>query len=80
MSTGVVLVKVERLKEKFVYDEIKNIKEVKDIHNLLGLYDIYAKIECKDHEELSKIVIKKIQRIEGVVETKTLPAVEYEVI
>jgi DNA-binding Lrp family transcriptional regulator len=79
MITGVVLIKVERLKEKFAYDEIKNIKEVKDIHNLLGLFDIYIKIECKNHEELSKIVIGKIRSIDGVLETKTLPAVQYEV-
>ncbi len=77
MVTAVILIKVEPLKEKRVYQELQKIKGIKDLHQILGLYDIYLKLDCTTYEELSKIVLDQIRNIPGVVDTRTLPEAKF---
>jgi DNA-binding Lrp family transcriptional regulator len=77
LVTAVILIKVEPLKEKRVYRELQKIGGIADLHQILGLYDIYLKIECETYEELSKIVLDEIRNIPGVVDTRTLPEARF---
>ena len=77
MVTAVVLIKVEPLKEKRVFVELQKIKGIKDLHQILGMYDIYMKIVCNTYEELSKIVLDDIRNIHGVLDTRTLPEAQF---
>ena len=72
MATGFVLISVSPMKEREVFDRISSIDEVKEIYPLFGEYDILAKIEANDFDEVGSVVIKKIRAIHGVIDTKTL--------
>ncbi len=77
MVTAVVLVKVEPLKEKKVFSELDKHKEIKDAHQILGMYDIYLKIESETYEQLSQLVLDVIRNIPGVIDTRTLPEAQF---
>jgi len=77
LVTAVVLLKVETFKEKKVFSELQGIKEIKDSHQILGLYDIYLKIVCDTYEELSAIILDRIRNIPGVLDSRTLPEARF---
>ena len=57
MATGFALLSISPLHEKTVYDRLKTIKEVTEIHPLFGEYDILVKIECSDMDSIGDVVI-----------------------
>jgi DNA-binding Lrp family transcriptional regulator len=77
MAIGFVLISTAPGKEHEVYDELKNIKEIVELHPLFGEYDLIAKIEAKDFNELGKIVVDQIRSIPGVIDTKTLTGIKF---
>ncbi|AIY89755.1 Transcriptional regulator, AsnC family [Geoglobus acetivorans] len=64
-------------KERKVYDRLLKLQEVEEIYPLFGEYDLIAKINVKDFEELSEVVVNNIRSIEGVIETKTLTGAKF---
>jgi len=58
-------------------NELKAIPEIKELIPLFGEYDIIAKIEAKDYDGIGKVVIQHIRSIDGVIDTKTLTAVDF---
>ncbi|MFK7949864.1 MAG: winged helix-turn-helix transcriptional regulator [Saprospiraceae bacterium] len=55
--------------------DLKKISEVVSAHYTTGLYNIFAKIICQDTDHL-RIVLNKIQRIEGIQRTETFISLE----
>ena len=51
--------------------ELTKIPEVTGAHYTTGLYNIFAKIICKDTEHLRLVLNDKIQKIEGIQRTET---------
>ncbi len=78
MVNGFVLITVGAGKEKAVFDGLTNLSEVKGIQMVFGHYDIIARLESNDLNELSEIVLERIRNIEGVSTTTTLIASESE--
>ncbi len=76
MAIGFVLISVAPAKEQEVYKKLLKIKEIVELHPLLGKYDFLAKLEVKDFDYLVKIVTDQIRTIDGVVETETYPGVK----
>ena len=72
MATGFALLSISPLKEKEVFEALRNMAEVTEVHPLFGEYDILVKIECGDIDQIGEVVIKKIRSIKGVMDTKTL--------
>ena len=72
MATGFALLSISPLHEKTVYETLRGISEIVEVHPLFGEYDILLKIECQDIDGIGSIIIKKIRSIQGVVDTKTL--------
>ena len=72
MAIGFALLSISPLHEKAVYESLKNVIEIIEIHPLFGEYDILVKIECSDIDTIGEVVIKKIRALKGVVDTKTL--------
>ncbi|MEF8878774.1 MAG: Lrp/AsnC ligand binding domain-containing protein [Candidatus Thermoplasmatota archaeon] len=72
MATGFALITISPLREKEVYESLKNLPQVIEVHPLFGEYDILVKIESANLDMIGKVVIKKIRSIKGVVDTKTL--------
>ena len=77
MPVGFVLISTAPAKEHQVYNEMLKIKEIVELHPLFGEYDLIAKVEAKDLEELGKIVVEKIRSIDGVADTKTLTGTKF---
>lgn len=72
MATGFALLSISPLYEKSVFESLKNVPEIIEIHPLFGEYDILVKIESTDIDAIGEVVIKKIRSLRGVVDTKTL--------
>lgn len=72
MAIGFALLSISPLHEKAVYETLKNVPEIIEIHPLFGEYDILIKLECKDIDEIGEVIIKKIRSLKGIVDTKTL--------
>ena len=72
MAIGFALLSISPLHEKTVYETLKNVPEIIEIHPLFGEYDILVKLECADIDQIGEVIIKKIISMKGIVDTKTL--------
>lgn len=72
MAIGFALLSISPLHEKIVYETLRNIPEITEVHPLFGEYDILLKIECGDIDTIGSVVINKIRALKGVMDTKTL--------
>jgi DNA-binding Lrp family transcriptional regulator len=72
MAIGFALLSISPLHEKTVYEMLRNIPEITEVHPLFGEYDILLKIECPDIDSIGEVVISKVRSIKGVMDTKTL--------
>lgn len=63
------------LDKSSLYDEVAlaldAIPEIVGAHYTTGLYNIYAKIVCRDTKHLKEVLHDKIQRIPGIQRTET---------
>ncbi len=59
-----------------VSKELENIPEIVDAHYTTGLYNIFAKIICRDTDHLRKVLHDKIQNIQGIQRTETFISLE----
>lgn len=72
MATGFVLVQVASGKEKAVYEALKEVDDVEEIHPLFGAYDFIIKLESKDYDAMGQLVVDSVRRVDGVENTQTL--------
>ena len=72
MAIGFVLMHIAPLHEYEVFNKLSKLPEVIELHPLFGEYDLIAKIQAEDYEDIGEIVIHKIKTIEGITDTKTL--------
>jgi len=72
MAIGFALLSISPLYEKSVFESLKNVSEIIEIHPLFGEYDILVKIQTEDIDTIGEVVIKKIRALKGIVDTKTL--------
>lgn len=52
------------------------IPEITSAHYTTGLYNIFAKILCKDTNHLREVLYEKIQKIDGIQRTETFISLE----
>jgi Lrp/AsnC family transcriptional regulator for asnA, asnC and gidA len=68
------------LDKSSLYDEVtaelKKIPEVVAAHYTTGLYNIFAKLICRDTEHLRDVLHDKIQRINGIQRTETFMSLQ----
>jgi len=76
MVIGFVLMHVSPLHEYEVYNKLLKLHEVIEVHPLFGEYDLIAKIEAEDYEDIGQIILHKIKTIEGIADTTTLTGVK----
>ncbi len=76
MATAYVLVNCDLGFEAEIIDEIKQLGDVKEVHGVFGAYDILAKIESANVENLRDTITWKIRRLNRVRSTLTLLAIE----
>jgi len=66
-----VLIQVQLGKARSVAKAISNVRGVKMVHAVTGMYDVIAYLELEDMTSLSDFVVKKIQTAKGVERTHT---------
>ena len=76
MSTAFVLIKTKPMMESDVYRALLAIVNVVETHIVYGEYDLAARIDFVDDNEMSKVLIGEFRKIPGVEQTETLIAVE----
>jgi DNA-binding Lrp family transcriptional regulator len=77
MAVGFVLINVAPAHEHEIYNKLSKIPQIIELHPLFGEYDLIAKIEASDFEELGTIIVNKIRTIVGVLDTKTLTGLSF---
>ena len=77
MAVGFVLINVAPAHEHDVYNKLSKIPQIVELHPLFGEYDLIAKIDANDFEELGTIIVNKIRSITGVLDTKTLTGLTF---
>ena len=60
MATAHIILKCKPGFEKRAIENLEKIEGIKNIHRIVGEFDIIAKVEATDHESLRKIIRWKI--------------------
>ena len=72
MTRAYVLISCDVGSESKVISSLKKIEGVKEVHGILGLYDIIAQIESDTEEKIQKIVTGTIRKMPKISSTVTL--------
>lgn len=72
MESVYVLVRVRPTYEQRVGEAVQALEACDEIHPLFGEYDYIVKLDGKDHQELTRVILEQIRGLEGVAATKTL--------
>ncbi|HLT95927.1 MAG TPA: Lrp/AsnC ligand binding domain-containing protein [Acidimicrobiia bacterium] len=75
MVQAYVLIQTEVGKAALVADEVREIPGVDNADDVTGPYDVIVKATADDVDALGKLVVARIQAIEGITRTLTCPVV-----
>lgn len=75
MVQAYVLIQTEVGKAAIVAEEVRQIPGVETADDVTGPYDVIVKASADDVDALGKLVVAKIQAIEGITRTLTCPVV-----
>jgi DNA-binding Lrp family transcriptional regulator len=70
-----ILIQTEVGKAAQVAKEVRDIVGVAEAEDVTGPYDVIVRAEAKNVDELGKLVVAKIQGVEGITRTLTCPVV-----
>ncbi len=72
MASAYVLITTKSGSERVVVEALRKLQEIKEIHILYGEYDIIAKVQVSDIQELNNFLIGKVRSIGSIEKTSTL--------
>lgn len=61
---------------KTAVEQLKEVKEVVELHYCTGQYSMFAKIICRDTNHLRHVLNENIQAIKGIARTETIISLE----
>jgi DNA-binding Lrp family transcriptional regulator len=70
-----ILIQTEVGKAASVASEVRAIGGVTDAEDVTGPYDVIVRAEAKTVDDLGKLVVARIQAVEGITRTLTCPVV-----
>jgi DNA-binding Lrp family transcriptional regulator len=70
-----VLIQTEVGKAALVAEEVRTIPGVENADDVTGPYDVIVRASAEDVDHLGKLVVAKIQAIDGITRTLTCPVV-----
>ena len=76
MAEAYILINCEIGSEEEVITALKNVDGIKEVHGTFGAYDILAKIESAQVEDLRETITWKIRKINKIRSTLTLMGIE----
>jgi len=78
MAEAYILINCEIGSEEQVITALKNIDGIKEVHGTFGAYDILAKIESAQVEDLRETITWKIRKKDKIRSTLTLMGIEVQ--
>ena len=75
MVTAYILIQTEVGKAAQVASEVGDIDGVVSAEDVTGPYDVIARAEADTVDELGRMVVSKVQMIDGITRTLTCPVV-----
>ncbi|MEA2521366.1 MAG: hypothetical protein QOI81_1012 [Actinomycetota bacterium] len=75
MVNAYILIQTEVGKAAAVADSVRGVAGVAEAEDVTGPYDVIVRAEAKTVDELGKLVVAKIQSVEGITRTLTCPVV-----
>ena len=76
MAEAYILINCEIGSEEDVITALKDVEGIKEVHGTFGAYDILAKIESAQVEDLRETITWKIRKIDKIRSTLTLMGIE----
>ena len=73
--TAYVLIQTEVGKAAQVADQVARIEGVVSADDVTGPYDVIVRAEANSVDELGRMVVSKVQLIDGITRTLTCPVV-----
>jgi DNA-binding Lrp family transcriptional regulator len=70
-----ILIQTEVGKAAAVAQQVGEIEGVAEAEDVTGPYDVIVRAEAKSVDELGKLVVARIQAVEGITRTLTCPVV-----
>jgi DNA-binding Lrp family transcriptional regulator len=70
-----ILIQTETGKAAVVAAALRDLPGVSDTASLAGPYDVIARAQARDIDELAKFVTSRVQALDGVSRTMTCPVV-----
>ncbi len=61
---------------KNAVEQLKNVKEVVELHYCTGQYSMFAKLICRDTDHLRRVLNEDIQGVKGIQRTETIISLE----
>ncbi len=74
MVVAFVLIKTEPARIDDVVKALVEMEIVEEMHSLAGEYDLIVKVRVEDFDQLARLVVDRIQRVQHLRETRTLIA------
>ena len=75
MVQAYILIQTEVGKAAQVAKEVRDIDGVAEAEDVTGPYDVIVRAEAKNVDELGKLVVARIQGVDGITRTLTCPVV-----
>ena len=75
MVTAYILVQTEVGKAARVAEDIAAIEGVQQAEDVTGPYDVIVRAEARNIDELGKLVVARVQAVDGITRTLTCPVV-----
>ena len=75
MVQAYILIQTEVGQAAQVAKEVAAIKGVTQAEDVTGPYDVIVRAEARNVDDLGKLVVAKIQAVEGITRTLTCPVV-----
>jgi DNA-binding Lrp family transcriptional regulator len=72
MIKAYVLVVTDPGKTRHVFEEIRKVSGVTEVHEVMGPYDIVAEIEAENLQDVPTILGERIRSIDGIQSTTSL--------
>ena len=75
MVTAYILIQTEVGKAAQVAKDIVKIEGVQQAEDVTGPYDVIARAEARNLDELGRLVVARVQVVNGITRTLTCPVV-----
>ena len=75
MVQAYILIQTEVGKAAQVAKEVRDIGGVAEAEDVTGPYDVIVRAEARNIDELGKLVVARVQAVDGITRTLTCPVV-----